>query len=219
MEETLELEQIKQQHIDNYKKAILELINNNTRVLYEDDVMSLINKPPLDSMDVIKTKFLDIAKKNKIILNTEQLDKMMDKYRSSISKTIFLMKKIRVNCLTEIVDSSDSEIFKLNKKDFISINKKIKKEIKMSLKKEIEKNIVKNVNLLFTSNCDDLTKERCSKEFIKYVSGSYQRQLIENIDFKVIVKDTTLINGIKEHGERYQFMKEKSHLLNSKIGN
>ena len=77
MEDTLK--KFKEQHFNNYKLAILETIKNNTNVLIDEDMMSLIKKPPLDSMDVIKTKFLDLAKKNKIVLNTEKLDKMMDK--------------------------------------------------------------------------------------------------------------------------------------------
>ena len=57
-----EKEKIKLQHIESYKKAIIETIKNNTNSLIDDDIMSLIKKPPLDSMDQIKSKFLDLAK-------------------------------------------------------------------------------------------------------------------------------------------------------------
>ena len=61
-----EKEKIKLQHIESYKKAIIETIKNNTNSLIDDDIMSLIKKPPLDSMDQIKSKFLDLAKKNNV---------------------------------------------------------------------------------------------------------------------------------------------------------
>ena len=48
-----EKEKIKLQHIESYKKAIIETIKNNTNSLIDDDIMSLIKKPPLDSMDQI----------------------------------------------------------------------------------------------------------------------------------------------------------------------
>lgn len=48
---------------------------------------------------------------------------------------------------------------------------------------------------------------------IKFVSSTFLKQLLESIDFKVIVKDTTLINGVREQGERYLFTKMNSYLL------
>ena len=66
MNETIE--ELKKNHIKNYKNALIENVKNNTNVLVDEDIMSLLKKPPLDSMDVIKSKFLDLAKKNKIIL-------------------------------------------------------------------------------------------------------------------------------------------------------
>ena len=80
------LEEFKKQHIDNYRKAIIELIHNNTDVLVNEDIMSLLRKPPLDSMDSIKTKYLDLAKKNKIVLDIVKLDNMLDKYRIDVIK-------------------------------------------------------------------------------------------------------------------------------------
>ena len=57
------IEQLKIQHFNTYKSAIIETIKNNTHVLTNDDLMSLLKKPPLDSMDSIKSKFLSLAKK------------------------------------------------------------------------------------------------------------------------------------------------------------
>ena len=62
MDEEMKLE-FKKQHIETYKNAVRENILNNTNVLVDEDIMSLLKKPPLDSMDFIKSKFLDLAKK------------------------------------------------------------------------------------------------------------------------------------------------------------
>ena len=48
--------EILEQHITSYKNAIIEIIKNNTNSLVDDDIMSLIRKPPLDSMDLIQSK-------------------------------------------------------------------------------------------------------------------------------------------------------------------
>ena len=60
-----DIEKIKTEHVENYKKALIETINNNTNALFDEDIASLLKTPPLDSMDVIKSKFLDLAKKIK----------------------------------------------------------------------------------------------------------------------------------------------------------
>ena len=41
------LDEFKKQHVENYKKAVIELIKNNTKVLFDDDINSIIKKPPL----------------------------------------------------------------------------------------------------------------------------------------------------------------------------
>ena len=61
--------------------------------------MSLTRKPPLDSMDLIKSKFLDLAKKNKIILNIEQLDIILDAYRIKNEKCFEKIKEIRIQVI------------------------------------------------------------------------------------------------------------------------
>ena len=45
------LEKYIKQHYDNYKNSILELIDNNTSVLF-DDILLLIKKPPLNSIKI-----------------------------------------------------------------------------------------------------------------------------------------------------------------------
>lgn len=211
------LEEFKRQHFENYRNAILENIRNNTTVLLEEDIMSLLKKPPLDSMDVIKTKFLDLAKRNKIVLNTGELDKMLDLYRKSVVTCCEKIKKIRIDELSEIVlgvaFEKESDVIKLNKKDFTPINKKTKKIFKDQVKKSVDEKIVKNVNKAFTDGISEEKQKKITGEFVKFVSGEYQRQLLENVDIKVLVKDMTLMNGIKEQAERHVFTLENSRIF------
>ena len=215
------IKNIKKQHVDNYRNAILENIKNNTKVLIQEDIMSLIRKPPLDSMDSIKVKFLDLAKRNKIVLNTDELSKMVDKYRDDLSKCCKDMHSIRENDLIEKVNSysleKDSDVIKINKKDFTDINKKMKKMIKEQLVLSLDKRIISNMDRIFSKEVDEILKKKIQTDIVKFMKGQYQRQLLENFDIKVLVKDTTLINGVKEQTERYLFTLSNSRLLSEEL--
>ena len=211
------LKQLKRQHIDNYKNAIIDIITNNTNVLVDEDIMSLLRKPPLDSMDLIKSKFLDLAKKNSTILNTEELSNLLDNYRDKLMKEMASIKAIRIKELTKSIDSikyEDNDVFKLNKKDFVKVDKDIKKILKDQLNNSFDKYILKNINKVFSNDIDSSVKNNIVSNITKYINGPYQRQLLENFDIKVLVKDTTLINNIKEHNERYLFTINNSRILN-----
>lgn len=216
MNETIE--ELKNNHIKNYKNALMENVKNNTNVLVDEDIMSLLKKPPLDSMDVIKSKFLDLAKKNKVILNTENLNNMMDKYRDDLVKVCRDLKKVRVDGLNSKIEEfkleKDSDVFKLAKKDFTVINKEIKKIVKEHVSKYLEKDVLKKVDCLFLDDIDVDIKKKIVTEVTKFVNGSYQKQLLENVDFKVLVKDTILMNGTKEQNERYLFTLNNSRIFN-----
>lgn len=216
------IKKLKEQHIDNYRNAILENIKNNTNVLVDEDIMSLTRKPPLDSMDLIKSKFLDLAKKNKIILDIGELDKILDDYRKCVNRCLSKIKDIRLKELsdkvTKIKFEKSNDTIKINKKDFTGVNKQIKKLIKDQLKDSFEKKIVKNIDSVFVKDTTDEVKTKITSEITKYVNGSYQKQLLENVDIKILVKDTTLINGTKEQAERYLFTLNNSRLLNDNLG-
>lgn len=216
-----ELEKLMQQHVENYKKAVLEIVNNNTNSLIDNDIIFLIKKPPLDSMDQIKTKFLALAKKEKIILDTNNLDKMICNFRKDVIHKIETIKKIRIDEITTIINSininEENQVIKITKKELSSINKIIKKNVKQIIDESVQKNILDNICNIFTNDVDNDKKQKISKEIFKFFDkrGIYQKQLLENIDFKILVKDTTLINGLKEQAERYVFTKNNSRLFNS----
>ncbi len=215
------LEEFKKQHLENYKQAIMEIIRNNTDVLVNEDIMSLLRKPPLDSMDLIKSKYLDLAKKNRVVLDTVKLDEMLDSYRNDVIKCCEIVKDIRVNSLEEIVLKcefiKDTDIIKINKKDFNDINKKVKKAMKDQIQVSVEEKIINDVDCVFLADTDENIKKKISSELVKFVKGSYQRQLIDNIDFKILVKDTTLANGIKEQGERHLFTLNNSRIFKQDV--
>ena len=217
MDEEMKLE-FKKQHIETYKNAVRENILNNTNVLVDEDIMSLLKKPPLDSMDFIKSKFLDLAKKNKIVLNTEELSKILDNYRKYLLKCLPDIKKLRVDSLTEIIGkvdfSKDSDVIKIKRGDFNNINKDIKKSINTYLSDGLDKQILKNIKDVFKDDVEETAKNKIVTDITKYIKGAYHKQLIENLDMKILVKDTTLINTVKETTDRYLFTLSNSRLLN-----
>ena len=211
------LDEFKKQHRENYKNAIIELIKNNTNVLFDEDIKTLVAKPPLDSMDVIKVKFLELAKKNDIILDTLDLTRLIDNYRNNLLKWIPTLKDERIDPLVNIISNykleNDNDLIKLNKKYFVDINRKLKKKLKEKIIDEIDKKIVNSVNSIFTKNVSADIKDKFVPEMKKFLTGKYLKQLLESIDFKVLVKDTTLINLIKEQGERYIFTRKNSYIF------
>lgn len=213
-----QIKQLKEQHIETYKKAILENIKSNTKSLVNDDISYLINKPPLDSMDLIRNKFLDLAKKNKIVLNTEKLDSLLDSYRKDLSRCLTEIENKRIDELSSKMEKydflDDNDIVVFYKKDFVTINKSIKNIFKEQLSLSYEDVIMKKVDKLFSSDIDNTIKEKVVSEISKYIKGSYQKQLLESLEIKILVKDTTLINGIKEQTDRYLFTIKNSRLLN-----
>ena len=213
-----ELELLQKQHYENYVNAIKEIVINNTNSLVDSDINSLLSKPPLDSMDQIKTKILGLAKKEKIVLYTELLNKILDNYRKNVLKTMNEIKKMRSDYILKIVDSSlsysSSNIIKVTKKDMIQLQKLEKKYIKQQVDDCVNRYLLKKMEKLFSISEDFF--QRNEKEINKFFSikGIYQKQLLESIDFKILVKDTILINGIKEQGERYLFTINNSRLFN-----
>ena len=212
-----EIKKLKEQHFESYKNAVIDNIVNNSNVLFDEDIMSLIKKPPLDSMDLIQNKFLSLAKKNKVILNSEELNRKIKEYRNQVMKISENLKKIRIEELSKKVNNTklkDNEIIKINKKDLSNVNKEMKKLIKEKVSSSIEKEILANVNSIFTKEVDSNIKEKIIVEITKYLKKNYLNQLIESIDIKILVKDTTLINNSKEQAERYLFTLSNSRLLN-----
>lgn len=194
------------QHQENYKNIILDIINNNTNTLVKEDLMSLVVRPPLDSMDVIKTKFISLAKKNKIILDIEKLEVILDDYRYNISKDYLKIIEFRVNNLEKLMKKtnvSEGEEYKFLKKELNVIDKHIKDKIKIKLNECTDKYLISSIKELL-NNVTDNVYNKFSSEMIKYINKEYTKNILESIDVKLLVKDITLINSVKESGDRFK---------------
>ena len=165
-----DVQSLKDNHVSNYRKALVETINNNTNALFDEDISSLIKKPPLDSMDLIKSKFLDLAKKNKIVLNADVLTGMVDRYRDKCLDAFDKLKDIRIAELSKIVNNysleKDTDVIKINKKDFNLVNKKIKSEMKEIIKLNLSQEIITKIDGLFSENIDPITLPQREADYI-----------------------------------------------------
>lgn len=208
----MDLEELQEQHYNNYVEAVKETVKSNTKSLLENDINPLFRTPPLDSMDQIKTKFLMTAKKENLVLKTEELNKILANFRKNIETNLVKISELRNN---EIINSliKEKNNIKLLKTDLNKIDKKIKKIIKEELNLCVSKYIVLKLDKVFDNKNNN---ENALKEIEKYfnIKGIYQKQLLENIDFKLLVKDTILINSIKEQTERYLFTLNNSRIFN-----
>ena len=90
----------------------------------------------------------------------------------------------------------------------------VKKEVKQNVLDFVEKELVKKIDVIFNPSILEVEKKKFVTEIFKYFKGAYLKQLLENIDFKILVKDMILINGIKEQGERHLFTIENSRIFN-----
>lgn len=213
-----EINKMKLEHERGYKNTILDIIKNNTNVLVNEDIKTLLSTPPLDSMDTIKSKFLELSKKNKTILNTEKLNNMISKYRKSLLKCSKEIYDLRISVLNKKVEDIDLEkkgsIIKINKKDFNDLNKKIKNILKKSLKDSYDDIIDKQIKTIFDVKIEEDIYDKFHNDISKYIKTTYQKQLFESLEIKILVKDTTLINATKEQGERYLYILDNSRIFN-----
>lgn len=211
---TNNLEKIKEHDFNNYKNALIELVNNNTASLVDDDITNIIKKPPLETMDQFKKKLLSVAKKHKTILDTEALNKLLEEYREKLIEEFKFIKEMRAKkIIKEIENHSDEEtVFKVTKTFLANINKEIKKKIKCRLNDATKNNLIANLDTLFIEDELEQIKSKTKEEVTKYTRSIYEKQVLEDLELKMIVKDITLINGINEQGERYTFTKNNSRI-------
>ena len=212
-----DLKYLKRQHILNYKNNALQIILNNNNSLFDEDIMSLFKKPPLESMDLIKNKLISITKKYNIIINTDNYNDIDSKYRERLSELCNKIKKVRLESYNDIVnsfnfDNNNNEVIKLLKKDTIVLDKEIRKEFKTGIIEAIDNSFLEKFDKLFVEEPNDKIMDDIIDKFEKFIN-KYLKQLLENIDIKILVKDTILINSIKEEGDKYLYTLNNSHLF------
>ena len=208
------LKDLKEQHFQNYKKVLIELLQTNTNVLFDDDITSLFKIPPLDSMDILKSKMIELGKSEQLIVDIDNLNNSLNLYREAMLSTIKLLKNQRFDYFFNYIDKfeyRENEIIYFYKKDFDELDKSFRRILKQEIIDSFDINIIKNVNNLFTKK--DLDLSTYTKKLLKYFNSVYVRQIIEGFEMKLLVKDTILINTVKEQGERYIFTLKKSHIF------
>ena len=205
---------ILEQHKQIYMQAGKELITNNTIALITDDILPLFAMPPLETMDLMKQRFFSIAKTENLILNTENLNEQLLAYRRFLAEKMDIIKQQRNTILTQALEkcsyNQPDQIIKELKKELVKLDKNIKKQIKQWL---MEANKTYFLDAMSTLINDDKLTSSFTKEITKYLQTFYIKQVIEMIDMKLLVKDTTLLNAFKEQIERFIFTTENSHLF------
>ena len=212
-----DIDDFRNKHIENYIKSINECIKKNTDSLVMVDIISIVEKPPLDSMDVIKNKFLELAKRNKVIVNIDIISSLLEKYRNDLASCCDDLMIFRNEYLLSLVSNHHFDghsIFVFYKKDFSSLDKNIKAKFKNCINIANDSLFKNNFSSIFKDIIDIELQNKFINDMSKFLNSNYKKNLLENLDMKLMVKDTTLINTIKEQSERYLFTLNNSHLLN-----
>ena len=170
-------------------------------------------------MDSVKNKLISLAKKEKLILNTEKLNSLVKKFRNDLKGDLNQLKEVRQSRLIDKVQSfepeRETEIITIQNKDLTPINRELKKQFKGMLKENISSRLEPDVETIYSESAEEDAKQKVTTGFLKYMSGPYQKQLLSEIEMKTMIKDRTLISMVNEHGERYLFTKTNSHIFDS----
>lgn len=205
-------EDILKQHKQILMTAGLELATNNTNSLIEDDIINGVIEVPLEAMDTVKQRVLNIAKHNNLILNSDKFNEVLISYKEELKKEFRNIFKKRIKLIednySKFDDDKPMDLVKNLKKELVKFNKEAKKEEKQILTSLVKEKIISNLDLIVK---DDNTTFK--KDATKFLQTTYVKQILETVDMKILVKDTILLNSLKEQIERFVFTMENSHLF------
>ena len=205
-------EDILKQHKQILMTAGLELATNNTNSLIEDDIINGVIEVPLEAMDTVKQRVLNIAKNNSLVLNSDKFNEVLISYKEELKKEFRNIFKKRIKLIednySKFDDDKPMDLVKNLKKDLVKFNKEAKKEEKQILTSLVKEKIISNLDLIVK---DDNTTFK--KDATKFLQTTYVKQILETVDMKILVKDTILLNSLKEQIERFVFTMENSHLF------
>ncbi len=205
-------EDILKQHKQILMTAGLELATNNTNSLIEDDIINGVIEVPLEAMDTVKQRVLNIAKHNNLILNSDKFNEVLIGYKDELKKQFRNIFKKRIKLIednySKFDDNKPMDLVKNLKKELVKFNKEAKKEEKQVLTSLVKEKLVSNLDLIVK---DDNTTFK--KDATKFLQTTYVKQILETVDMKILVKDTILLNSLKEQIERFVFTMENSHLF------
>lgn len=205
-------EDILKQHKQILMTAGLELATNNTNSLIEDDIINGVIEVPLEAMDTVKQRVLNIAKNNSLVLDSDKFNEVLISYKEELKKEFRNIFKKRIKLIednySKFDDDKPMDLVKNLKKELVKFNKEAKKEEKQVLTSLVKEKLVSNLDLIVK---DDNTTFK--KDATKFLQTTYVKQILETVDMKILVKDTILLNSLKEQIERFVFTMENSHLF------
>ena len=205
-------EDILKQHKQILMTAGLELATNNTNSLIEDDIINGVIEVPLEAMDTVKQRVLNIAKHNNLILNSDKFNEVLISYKEELKKKFRNIFKKRIKLIednySKFDDDKPMDLVKNLKKELVKFNKEAKKEEKQVLTSLVKEKIISNLDLIVKDDNNTFKKDAT-----KFLQTTYVKQILETVDMKILVKDTILLNSLKEQIERFVFTMENSHLF------
>ncbi len=202
-------EYLKQHHFQ-YLNVLKFVVDSNALNLYEQGVVSLFKKPPLDSMDLLKKQAINIAKNNELIIDVSKIDLIIDSFRSEmIDKTrdIYILRKNYFNSLIDRNELVNYKVIKFTRKQVKEIDKLLLNTFKKILLESIESILIDKVNVVFKDN--DISK----KLYNVYLRNKYMEAVLSQFESILAIRNNTLDNAINEQGHRYLFTKKNSHLF------
>ena len=126
-------EDILKQHKQILMTAGLELATNNTNSLIEDDIINGVIEVPLEAMDTVKQRVLNIAKHNNLILNSDKFNEVLISYKEELKKEFRNIFKKRIKSIednySKFDDDKPMDLVKNLKKEFESWKKQAKEKI------------------------------------------------------------------------------------------
>ena len=205
-------EDIYAQHKEILMTAGVELATNNTNSLIEDDIINGVIDVPLEAMDTVKQRLLNIAKHNGLVLDSNKFNEILSDYKNSLKKEFRSVYKKRIKIIedsySKMNDDKPLDLVKDLKKELVKFNKETKKQCKEIILNLVKEKLISNLDLIVNES-----NANFKKEVMKFLQNVYVKQILETIDMKILVKDTILLNSLKEELERLVFTKENSHLF------
>lgn len=205
-------EDIYAQHKEILMTAGVELATNNTNSLIEDDIINGVIDVPLETMDTVKQRLLNIAKHNGLVLDSNKFNEILSDYKNSLKKEFRSVYKKRIKIIedsySKMNDDKPLDLVKDLKKELVKFNKETKKQCKEIILNLVKEKLISNLDLIVNES-----NASFKKEVMKFLQNVYVKQILETIDMKILVKDTILLNSLKEQLERFVFTKENSHLF------
>lgn len=206
--------EIIKQHFNNYRAAIIDTIEDNSK-LFIEDVLPLFQEPPLSSMDQLKSKILEEAKRKKMVLPYEQIDTIVQEFRTDMVKEVTSVGTFRKEQYKKWAEDIKEDT-SLTREEMQIFCGKVQNEVdnlfKERLKTSIDNDLSKIEKVVDNTSRQEESMEMC-KDLTNFFSGRYSDNLMKSFHSKLVLKDQTLSSRLIEHDERYRFTKEHSHLL------